>query len=300
MSRRIFSTILIICCLFGSSFAQRTENEFFALHNIIAGDSAYDSFDKQIALVKSTGYDGIEINNLDSFDEMKAALDRHQFKASFYYVEISLDSPYMDSRLENHISMLKGSKTIIAPYIISKNKFPSGSPMADPLLIRLLRQLAGWAERSGLEVAIYPHYNFYIESQDQALFIAKAVRRKNLGLCFNLCHWLATSPTEERKQLKPLLKELKPYLKMITICGANDVISRKPNVWEDYILPLGSGSFDTYGLIKYCLLDLQIKVPVGVQCFNIKTDKSQLVQQTMAIWKQYMTSINLLIQQGAK
>jgi sugar phosphate isomerase/epimerase len=279
--------ILSLCCVFDASFAQKIKNDFFAFHNMIAEDSTYDSVDKQIGLVKSAGYDGIEINDHDNFDEMKTALDKHAFKASFFYVQISLEPPYMEDRLEDHIGQLKGSKTIIAPFIVSKSKSFPGDPEADTLLIRLMRQLADWADKSGLQVAIYPHFGLYVARSDQALSIIKAVHRKNLGLSFNLCHWLATTQPQERSQLKPLLKELSPYLKMITICGANDVVSPKPTLWDDYILPLGTGSFDTYGLLKYCLLDLRLSVPIGVQCFNIKTDHYQLVQNTMLVWKQY-------------
>ncbi len=284
---RISGLILIICCFFEASFAQNIKNQFFPLHNIISGDSTYNTYDKQVALVKSAGYDGIEINNLDSFDGMKAAIDRNAFKASFFYVEITLDSPYMDNRLEGYIRQLKGSKTILSPFIVSNSKLPPGDHSPDTLLIRLMRQLADWADESGLEVAIYPHFGFYVARSDHALSIVKAVRRKNLGLSFNLCHWLATTQQQDRGRLKPLLKELRPYLKMITICGANDVVSQQPTLWDDYILPLGMGSFDTYGLLKYCLRDLKLRVPVGVQCFNIKTDKYQLVQNTMVIWRQY-------------
>ena len=57
--------------------AQQIKNQFFALHNIIRGNSVYDTFDEQVALVKGAGFEAIEINSLDSFEGMKAALDRH-------------------------------------------------------------------------------------------------------------------------------------------------------------------------------------------------------------------------------
>jgi hypothetical protein len=74
---------------------------------------------------------------------------------------------------------------------------------------------------------------------------------------------------------------------MIIINGANDTITQKANIWDDYILPLGTGSFDTYGLVKFCIRDLRVQVPIGVQCYNIKTDKYKLVVNTMEVWKQY-------------
>ena len=73
----------------------------------------------------------------------------------------------------------------------------------------------------------------------------------------------------------------------MTICGANDVITQQKNVWDDYILPLGTGSYDTYGLLKYMIRDLKFKQPIGVQCYNIKGDKVALMQTTATAWQQY-------------
>lgn len=270
------------------SFSQKVKNEFFVLHNIIRGDSTYNTFEKQVALIKNAGYDGIEINSVDHFEGMKIALDRFQFQASYFYVKISLDSPYTDKRLENYIRQLKGSHTIIAPYIVKDSLRRYNGRGADIILVRLLSQISNWAEQSDLQVAIYPHVNFYVETTDHAVALAKSIDRGNLGLSFNLCHWLATTTASERNNLQVHLKTLLPYLKMVTICGANNVITQKPNIWDDYILPLGTGSFDTYGLVKFINKELKSHVPIGVQCYDIKTDKYQLVNNTMKVWRQYV------------
>lgn len=283
--------ILLLCCFFGKTFSQKVKNDFFALHNIIRGDSIYSTFDKQVLLIKSTGYDGIEINQVESFEGMKEALDKYDFNASYFYIRIMPDTPYIDKRVEGYIRRLKGSKTIIAPFIISNSRFTPGNGKADTTVVRLMRQLADWAKPSGLQVAIYPHLGFYVERTDHALRLVKSINRKNVGLSFNLPHWLATTGLQERSQFKSHLNELRPYLKMITICGANNVISKSSNVWDDYILPLGEGTFDTYGLLKYCIKDLKLKIPVGVQCYNIKTNKYQLVKNTMTIWKEYKNKL---------
>jgi sugar phosphate isomerase/epimerase len=163
------------------SFSQKVTNEFFTLHNIIRGDTTYDTFDEQVALVKSAGYDGIEINSEESFEDMKAALEKHRFKASYLYAKITLDEPFMDSRMEDIIRQLKGTKTIIAPYIIGNQAFPPGLRGADTLVIRILKQLSHWANASGLQVAIYPHNGYYIARTDHAMAIAKQANQKNLG-----------------------------------------------------------------------------------------------------------------------
>lgn len=281
------STIFLIwICFFQTGYAQKIKNPFFTLHNIIRGDNTYQTFDQQVELVKNAGFDGIEINSLESFVGMKQALDKHQFVGSFFYVKLNLEPPFMDARLEGFIKQLKGTKTIISPYLVSDSKrFKPSSHDADTLVIRLLTQLSDWSKASNLQVAIYPHVGFYVEKTSHALAIVKGVNRSNLGLSFNLCHWLATTTSEDRALLKPHLRNLKPYLKMITICGANDLISQDKNVWNDYILPLGQGNFDTFGLVNYLIRELKYKNPIGVQCYNIKGNKPELVRNTMAVWK---------------
>jgi sugar phosphate isomerase/epimerase len=141
--------------------------------------------------------------------------------------------------------------------------------------------LAEAADQSRLEVAIYPHLNFYVEKTEHAMLIAKKVNRKNLGLTFNLCHWLATTNEQERSELKNELKKLAPVLKMMSINGANNVLSKKANIWEDYILPLDEGSFDINELVRYVAVDLGLTIPIGIQCFNLKSDE-ELVKRTMS------------------
>lgn len=78
---------------------------------------------------------------------------------------------------------------------------------------------------------------------------------------------------------------------MITISGANNVISEKKAVFDDYILPLGTGNFDTYDLVNFMVNDLKYKNPIGVQCYNIKGNKQQLIENTIGVWKAYKTRL---------
>jgi hypothetical protein len=92
---------------------------------------------------------------------------------------------------------------------------------------------------------------------------------------------------DERAGLTGHLAELRPYLKMITISGANDVVSGKRVIWDDYILPLCTGSFDTFSLVRYLIRELRFQGPIGVQCYNIKGNRELLVRNTIACWRSY-------------
>ncbi|MFD1139506.1 sugar phosphate isomerase/epimerase family protein [Larkinella insperata] len=271
---------------------RKVRNDFFALHNAIRGDSTYKTFDQQVALVKGLGYDGLEINQLDSFEGMKAALDKHRFTGSYFYIQLDLDAP-LDPRIEPDIRALKGTKTVVAPYIVSSQKrFKVPSAQADSLVMRQLRQMADWARQANVPIAIYPHLGFYVERTDHALRLAQAINQPNVGVTFNLCHWLATTPKADRSDWKQQLTALRPYLKMMTLSGANDVdasaLNNGPNgVWNQYILPLGTGSFDTYELVRFAVQDLDFRGPIGVQCYAMKGDKPTNLRNAMAVWRHY-------------
>jgi len=279
MKSLLLITLLVLC---QSTYSQRITNEFFVFESALSNDPVYNSFEKKAKLIKASGFNGIEIFELDHFNEKFKAIVNLGFKPSSLYTKLNLDEPEFDPRLINAIKMLKGSGTIICPYIIKKNgvSLHSRDKGVDKIAIHLLRKLADLADESGLQVAIYPHLNFYVEKVDHAARIAKKANKNNLGLSFNLCHWLATTNLDERAALNKQIKTLAPYLKMISINGANNIISSKSNIWGDYILPLGEGNFDVKGLVKYVAIDLGLNIPIGIQCYNLKGSK-QLVEKTM-------------------
>ena len=268
-------------CLF--TYSQRIKNDFFVFESVLSNDSVYNSFEKKAKLIKESGFNGIEVFELHHFNEKFKAILNLGFKPSSLYTKLDLDEPELDPGLVDAIRLLKGSGTIICPYIIKKNgiSLHSRDKGIDKIAIRLLRKLADLANESGLQVAIYPHLNFYVERVNHAASIAKKANKHNLGMTFNLCHWLATTNLEERATLNMQIKTLAPYLKMISINGANNIISSKSNIWGDYILPLGEGSFDVKGLVKYVAIDLGLNIPIGIQCYNLKGNK-QLVERISA------------------
>lgn len=275
--------VFILSLLFAQSGnAQKISNEFFVFESILTTDTNYDTYEKKVKLIKGTGFNGIEIFELDQFDQKLAAIKQHNFKGSFLYAKVDLDQPRLDPRLVDAMIKLRGSGTIICPYITKNNpSSPSPNKETDKIAIRLLRELADLAESSKLQVAIYPHIYFYVEKTGHAMQIAKKVNRKNLGMTFNLCHWLATTNDTERKNLNNELKKLSPFLKMISINGANNVMSTKSNIWTDYILPLDEGTFNVKELVRYISVDLGLTIPIGIQCFGLKGDQ-ELVKKTMA------------------
>lgn len=282
---KTFISILFLCFAYLAGHTQPVKNSFFGLYSIVNSDP-YATCEEQVKLMKDAGYDGLEISEPENFLSMKAALDKFRFHGAYFYFQVDPDQPEINPALKDYIAALKGTGTILAPYIQSSSNAVRTAEK-DAQLVRLLRQLSALAKKSNLQIAVYPHFGFYIQRTDQALELVKQIGKKNTGLSFNLCHWLATTAAGERGGLKPLLTKILPYLKMITICGASDGITTRQNIWEDYIMPLGEGSFDTYGLVEYVIRDLHFHGPVGVQCYGLKQDKVWLIKHTMETWKEY-------------
>jgi len=283
---KILLPLLLFLSFTDRGYAQAIENKFFALHSVISGDSTFDTAAKQVIYLHSLGYEGLEISGIARFETMKKAMIAHGLPPAYFYVKVSLAAPHFEPGLEECIKQLKGTKTLIAPYIPYTER-KEHTPKNDSVVISLVQHLADISSESGLEIAIYPHYGFYIARVEEALNLVKQINRSDVGLSFNLCHWLATTTSQERPYLKGLLREIEPYLKMVIINGANDVVSSKSVIWDDYILPLGEGDYDTFGLVNFLVTDLDYKGQIGVQCYNIKMNKAELARKSMEAWIGY-------------
>lgn len=286
--------LLLLICLFSSPVmaqkkSQSIQNTFFTLHNGIRGDSVYNTPAKQVALIKEIGYEGMEINQLENVEAFKPEMDRQGLAISSLYLKVDLDEPGLDSRLMAVCQSLRGSGVVLMPYLVSgKKNYPSSDVKGDSVAIVRLRELADLARTNGLQVAVYPHIWFWLERVPHALSLVQQVRRSNVGLCFNLPHFLAISTSEEITGWKTLLKRSKAHLKIMTICGATITPDKNPKtIWSSLIQPLGQGEFDTYALVRYAVKELNYTGPIGLQCYNLKGDKPNNLKQSLSVWNDW-------------
>jgi len=108
---------------------------------------------------------------------------------------------------------------------------------------------------------------------------ADKVDRPNIGVMFNLCHWLRVSKDRDyRSRLQQALHRLMA----VSINGA-DEYDDQPG-WSRYIQPLDQGSFDILAFLK-TLRDLGYKGPIGLQCYGIGGDAREHLARSMAAWR---------------
>jgi len=273
MKPRFLCLALGLAALLPMARAQKLTNPFFAFDNGTGRDQKMP-LEEQAELVKRTGYAGLGYTGALKVPEMLKALESRGLKMFSIYVAVRVDgdSPSYDAALPEAIRQLKGHGTVI--WLTVQGTSPDGEERA----VRMVREVADMAAESGLRVVLYPHMGFFVDRIEDALRIRKKVDRRNVGITFNLAHFLAV---KDEPNLDQRLREAMPYLELVSINGAEH-----EGGWDRLILPLDRGEFDVFGLLKK-LVAAGYKGPVGLQCYQVPGDIEDNLKRSMAAWRKF-------------
>jgi sugar phosphate isomerase/epimerase len=262
-----------LAALLPMAHAQKLANPFFAFDNGTGRDQKA-ALEEQAELVKRTGYAGLGYTGALRVPEMLKALESRGLKLFSIYVAVRVDGdkPSYDAALPEAIRQLKGHGTVI--WLIVQGASPDGEERA----VRMVREVADMAAESGLRVVLYPHIGFYVGRIEDALRIRKLADRPNVGVTFNLTHFLAV---KDEPNLDQRLREALPYLEMVSINGAEH-----EGRWDRLIQPLDRGEFDVFGLLKK-LVAAGYKGPIGLQCYQVPGDIEDNLKRSMAAWRKF-------------
>ena len=273
MKPRFLCLALGLAALLPMARAQKLTNPFFAFDNGTGRDQKMP-LEEQAELVKRTGYAGLGYTGALKVPEMMKALESRGLKMFSIYVAVRVDgdSPSYDAALPEAIRQLKGHGTVI--WLTVQGTSPDGEERA----VRMVREVADMAAESGLRVVLYPHMGFFVDRIEDALRIRKKVDRRNVGITFNLAHFLAV---KDEPNLDQRLREAMPYLELVSINGAEH-----EGGWDRLILPLDRGEFDVFGLLKK-LAAAGYKDPIGLQCYQVPGDIEDNLRRSMAAWRKF-------------
>ncbi|MCP4785321.1 MAG: sulfatase-like hydrolase/transferase [Fuerstiella sp.] len=259
-------------------------NPFFALcHD--THDAKKRSLDEQAALLKELGYDGAGHLWLKNVAERLKTLDAARLKLFQIYMRLNLAKgvPY-DPQLKEILPLLAGRGAMLAILIQGRSRTDQ---TADLKAVDVLREIADMADRHGVRVAIYHHAGDFTERPEDAVRIAKKVDRKNVGVMFNLCHWLKTG---KQQKMKPLLKTAAPHLMAVSINGT-DTAAEIQSGKGQWLQPLDSGSFDMIAFLR-ALKETGYKGPIGLQCYGIGGDARNHLTRSMAAWRGFLKELD--------
>jgi len=250
---------------------------FFALC-MDTHDAKKRSLKEQAVLLKDLGYDGAGHLWLEGLAERLATLDAAGLKLFQVYFRVDLNAaePF-DPKLKDALPLLKDRGAQLA-ILITGGK-PSDEAR-DPQAMDILRRIADLAKPQGVKLALYPHVGDWLERVEDAVRLADKTDRPEVGVMFNLCHWLKVG---QEKDLERLLTLAMPRLLTVSINGSDrgaDIRSGKGG----WILPLDQGSYDV-GLLLKMLHTAGFRGPIGLQCYGIPGDARDHLTKSMEAWR---------------
>lgn len=253
-------------------------NPFFAMDTGTKDDN-HKTAKEQVDMLKELGYSGIGYTGCDELAEMLEELDKNNLRLFTVYLGVNIDQNQQkyDPKLHEALNILKGRNTILWLYVQSKKHKPS-TINGDQRAVEIIREIADMAAESKVRVALYPHYGFWLERVEDALRIARKVNRKNVGVTFNLCHWLRV---DNEENLEPLLKSAMPHLFAVTINGADS----NAKDWQNLIQTLDKGSFNILHFMR-TLNSTGYTGPIGLQGYGIGGDVHENLKRSMNSWRQ--------------
>ena len=248
-------------------------------------DAKKRSFTEQAQMLKELGYDGVGHIWLDKVAERIKSLDDAGLK--LYQITMTVDvgpgkTPY-DARFKDVLNLVKGRHM---QFDLLVNGMKSSDPSVDPHAVAILREMSDLARESGAQLLLYPHVSSWIERIEDSVRVAEKVDRPNVGVMFNLCHWLKV---DKQRDYKPLLEKAMPRLWAISLNGA-DERSTAPD-WSQYIQPLDKGNFDVGDFLR-TLKALGFKGPIGLQCYGIGGDAREHLDRSLEAWKKLSAILN--------
>lgn len=229
--------------------------------------------DEGVALIKELGYPGIGSVYPQDLAKYQAACEKAGLKVFSIYcsAKVHKNGWTFDPVIRDAIARLKGTDAIVELNV------QRGDDPQEGHAVTLVKHIAAEAKAAGLKVILYPHFNDYIERVDHALRIAKASGCDNVGVAFNLCHFLKVQPQDD---LTATLAAAKDHLWTISLCGAD----ADGKDWNTLIRPLDEGTFDQAKLLR-SLKEQGYSGPIGLQCFGIRMAPREHLTRSWTAWK---------------
>ena len=230
----------------------------------------FGSLEQETAVMKELGYDGIGSAKFPGLAERIAAYDAAGLKVFSVYIDLS------DPNVPAAIELLKNRNATVE-LTIRKQELNDET-------VKAVQGLADLAAKANVRIAFYPHAGFTIATIDPALEFIERVDRPNVGVMFNLCHFLKSEKAED---LEATIARAGKKIFAASTCGA-DVDGKN---WTALIQPLDVGSFDQTRLFR-ALKQADFQGAVGIQCYAVKGDKRENLTRTMKAWKEIIAAVN--------
>lgn len=265
MKRYIVHVYLILILCITACAGEPYKPEFYAFSN----GMPEMSYDDEARMLKELGYNGISqiYGGGDQLVQRVAAYRKHGLKVLSVYLEATR-TPIAANLVQ---ALTNGGMIELTVKELT------------PEVIESIRQTAETAAQMNIRVALYPHDGYALSTMPQAIDLVGKVGHPNLGIMFNLCHFLKSEKAED---LESVLEKSAAHLCSVSICGA-DLDGKN---WDTLIQTLDKGTFPQKRLLA-SLRKLNFKGPVGLQCFAVKGDRRSNLENSINAWETILAEL---------
>lgn len=265
----IFLLVVVVVYVVVGSGALRAAGArgFFALDNGVGRGSWTP--EAQAAVLRKLGYDGISYRytNPDDLARGLEAFDAAGLKIFALYVIATVGAADpLPPGLPDAIELLRGRDTLIW--------LPVRGPKAagDEAAVAVVRRVAELAAAAGLQVALYGHHDYYLETAEDCIRLIDRIGAGNVRTTINLCHELRSG---NATRLAEVIHACAPHTVLVTINGAEP---------DGTILRLDQGSFDIAGFLAQ-LKEAGFAGPIGLQLWGVPGDIPDNLEKSIAAWR---------------
>ena len=198
----------------GQVMAEEEVPKFYAFKNGLA----FGDFENEAKTLKKLGYDGVSqaYKGGETLAQRVAAFEKQGLKVLSVYLDVK------DKPIEAEVVKPLAHKGALIELTIRK---------MSPQTVDAVRKTAEMAKGLDIKVALYPHHGFAVATMPQAMELIEKVKHPNLGVMFNLCHFLKN---EDPKEMESIMEKAGDRLFAVSVSGAN--LGGKN--WQELIKPL--------------------------------------------------------------
>lgn len=252
---------------------------FFALC-MDTHDAQKRTLPQQAAMLKELGYEGCAHLWLDSLEERVTTLTQQGLRLFQVYmkVDLSKEQPFDEKQIQRVLPFLQKHQTQLA--LLIKGGNPSDTKL-DDRAVSAIQRLADLTLPFDVPIVLYPHTKDWLETCADGVRVAEIVDRTgNVGVMFNLCHWMKA---DVNRNLRAVLNQAKPWLMAVSLSGS-DLPEQIRTGQGKWIQPLNQGSYDTQELLLL-LKEIGYSGPIGLQCYGIGGDARIHLAQSISAWR---------------
>jgi len=242
-------------------------DRFFAMN--ISPRAFRAKVEQRVRWAKAAGFVGQHHMGLANMAKIIKAHDAEKLRLFAVYFNVNVAKGKVPGDLAAAVKAMKGHKTVLW---LQLSGGKASTTDLDDKAVAVVRQIGQIAAKGGLRVALYPHTGCYVEKVDDAVRVVTKADRKNVGVTFNLCHFLKT---EGDKDWKKVLDRAGKKLFVVSISGA-DVGGTN---WGKLIQPLDKGTFDMAAFLAY-LDKIKFTGPIGVQDYGVAGDPAVTLKRS--------------------